>query len=49
MASNLTFFVLPLGFSKKKGQRRVIKIKKKRKKQSVKALGEEIIPERTQL
>ncbi|XP_050755726.1 tissue factor pathway inhibitor isoform X1 [Gymnogyps californianus] len=37
------------GFNKKKGERRLIKIKKKRKKQSVKALGEEIIPERIQL
>uniref|UniRef100_A0A8D0EWI0 Tissue factor pathway inhibitor n=1 Tax=Strix occidentalis caurina TaxID=311401 RepID=A0A8D0EWI0_STROC len=37
------------GFNKKKGERRVIKIKKKRKKQSVKALGEEVIPERIQL
>uniref|UniRef100_A0A8C0B643 Tissue factor pathway inhibitor n=1 Tax=Buteo japonicus TaxID=224669 RepID=A0A8C0B643_9AVES len=37
------------GFNKKKGERRLIKINKKRKKQSVKALGEEIIPERIQL
>ncbi|XP_026708854.1 tissue factor pathway inhibitor [Athene cunicularia] len=37
------------GFNKKKGERRVIKIKKKRKKQSVKALGEEVIPERIQV
>ncbi|KAM9010942.1 tissue factor pathway inhibitor isoform 1-T2 [Ara ararauna] len=37
------------GFNKKKGERRVIKIKKKRKKESVKPLGEEIIPERVQL
>ncbi|XP_008941110.1 PREDICTED: tissue factor pathway inhibitor isoform X2 [Merops nubicus] len=37
------------GFNKKKGERRLIKIKKKKKKQSVKALGEEIIPERIQL
>ncbi|XP_009983251.1 PREDICTED: tissue factor pathway inhibitor [Tauraco erythrolophus] len=37
------------GFNKKKGERRLIKIKKKRRKQSVKALGEEIIPERIQL
>ncbi|XP_071418385.1 tissue factor pathway inhibitor isoform X2 [Pithys albifrons albifrons] len=36
------------GFNKKKGERRVIKIKKKKKKQSVKALGEGIIPERIQ-
>uniref|UniRef100_A0A8C0B780 Tissue factor pathway inhibitor n=1 Tax=Buteo japonicus TaxID=224669 RepID=A0A8C0B780_9AVES len=36
-------------FNKKKGERRLIKINKKRKKQSVKALGEEIIPERIQL
>ncbi|TRZ20316.1 hypothetical protein HGM15179_006795 [Zosterops borbonicus] len=37
------------GFNKKKGERRLIKIKKKRKKQPVKALGVEIIPEITQL
>ncbi|XP_028940058.1 tissue factor pathway inhibitor [Antrostomus carolinensis] len=37
------------GFNKKKGERRLIKIKKKRKKQSLKALGKEIIPERMQL
>ncbi|XP_009566109.1 tissue factor pathway inhibitor-like isoform X2 [Cuculus canorus] len=37
------------GFNKTKGKRRLIKIKKKRKKQSVKALGEEIVPERIQL
>ncbi|XP_032921240.1 tissue factor pathway inhibitor isoform X3 [Catharus ustulatus] len=37
------------GFSKKKGERRLIKIKKKRKKQPVKSLGIEIIPERAQL
>lgn len=37
------------GFSKKNGERRLIKIKKKRKKQPVKALGEEIIPEKMQL
>ncbi|KAM7048816.1 tissue factor pathway inhibitor isoform 2-T2 [Acridotheres tristis] len=37
------------GFNKKKGERRLIKIKKKRKKQPVKALGMEIIPERMQL
>ncbi|XP_074950079.1 tissue factor pathway inhibitor isoform X2 [Phalacrocorax aristotelis] len=37
------------GFNKKKSERKLIKIKKKRKKQSVKALGEEIIPERIQL
>ncbi|XP_037998969.1 tissue factor pathway inhibitor [Motacilla alba alba] len=37
------------GFSKKKGERRLIKIKKKRKKQPVKALGMEIIPEAMQL
>ncbi|KAJ7398255.1 tissue factor pathway inhibitor (lipoprotein-associated coagulation inhibitor), transcript variant X2 [Pitangus sulphuratus] len=37
------------GFNKKKGGRKLIKIKKKRRKQSVKALGEEIIPERIQL
>ncbi|XP_009466286.1 PREDICTED: tissue factor pathway inhibitor isoform X2 [Nipponia nippon] len=37
------------GFNKKKGERRVIRIKKKRKKQPVKVLGEEIIPERKQL
>ncbi|XP_027740241.1 tissue factor pathway inhibitor isoform X1 [Empidonax traillii] len=36
------------GFNKKKGGRKLIKIKKKRRKQSVKALGEEIIPERIQ-
>ncbi|NXB05685.1 TFPI1 inhibitor, partial [Cnemophilus loriae] len=34
------------GFNKKKGERRLIKIKKKRKKQPVKVLGVEIIPER---
>ncbi|XP_064289853.1 tissue factor pathway inhibitor isoform X4 [Passer domesticus] len=33
------------GFNKKKGERRLIKIKKKRKKQPVKALDMEIIPE----
>ncbi|XP_063256000.1 tissue factor pathway inhibitor isoform X2 [Prinia subflava] len=37
------------GFNKKKGERRLIKIKKKRKKQPVKALSVEIIPERMQL
>ncbi|XP_010134401.1 PREDICTED: tissue factor pathway inhibitor-like, partial [Buceros rhinoceros silvestris] len=37
------------GFIKKKGERRLIKIRKKRKKQSVKALGEDIIPARIQL
>ncbi|PKK29466.1 tissue factor pathway inhibitor (lipoprotein-associated coagulation inhibitor), transcript variant X2 [Columba livia] len=37
------------GFNKKKGERRLIKIKKKRKKQPVKALGDEIMPERIQL
>ncbi|KAM4897954.1 tissue factor pathway inhibitor [Sylvia borin] len=37
------------GFSKKKGERRLIKIKKKRKKEPVKALGVEIIPEIMQL
>ncbi|XP_027595898.2 LOW QUALITY PROTEIN: tissue factor pathway inhibitor [Pipra filicauda] len=37
------------GFNKKRGGRKLIKIKKKRKKESVKALGEEIIPERIQL
>ncbi|RMC18378.1 hypothetical protein DUI87_04264 [Hirundo rustica rustica] len=37
------------GFNKKKGERRLIKIKKKRKKQPVKALGMEILPERMQL
>ncbi|XP_017584546.1 PREDICTED: tissue factor pathway inhibitor isoform X1 [Corvus brachyrhynchos] len=37
------------GLNKKKGERRLIKIKKKRKKQPVKALGEEIIPGRMQL
>ncbi|XP_037253639.1 tissue factor pathway inhibitor isoform X3 [Falco biarmicus] len=37
------------GFNKTKGERRLIKIKKKRKKQSVKALGKEIIPEGIQL
>ncbi|XP_062362721.1 tissue factor pathway inhibitor isoform X2 [Cinclus cinclus] len=36
------------GFNKKKDERRLIKIKKKRKKQPVKALGMEIIPERMQ-
>uniref|UniRef100_A0A8B9P7S1 Tissue factor pathway inhibitor n=2 Tax=Apteryx owenii TaxID=8824 RepID=A0A8B9P7S1_APTOW len=34
------------GFIKKKGGRRLIKIKKKRKKQSVKVVGDEIITER---
>ncbi|KAM9380318.1 tissue factor pathway inhibitor [Phaethornis superciliosus] len=37
------------GFYKSKGGRRLIKIKKKRKKQTVKELVEEIIPERRQL
>ncbi|XP_030920304.1 tissue factor pathway inhibitor isoform X1 [Geospiza fortis] len=37
------------GFNKKKGERRLIRIKKKRKKQPVKALGMEIIPEAMQL
>ncbi|XP_023786453.1 tissue factor pathway inhibitor-like isoform X4 [Cyanistes caeruleus] len=37
------------GFNKKKGEKKLIKIKKKRKKQPVKALGMEIIPERMQL
>ncbi|XP_009075128.1 PREDICTED: tissue factor pathway inhibitor [Acanthisitta chloris] len=37
------------GFNKKKDERRLIKMKRKRKKQSAKALGEEIIPERIQL
>ncbi|XP_055668278.1 tissue factor pathway inhibitor isoform X3 [Falco peregrinus] len=37
------------GFNKTKGERRLIKIKKKRKKQSIKALGKEIIPEGIQL
>ncbi|KAM4669329.1 tissue factor pathway inhibitor isoform 5-T6 [Amazona ochrocephala] len=37
------------GFNKKKGERRLIKIRKKRKKESVKPLGEEINPERVQL
>lgn len=46
MSSNLTLLILPLGLNKKKGERRLIKIKKKRKKQPVKALGIEIIPER---
>ncbi|KAK2526099.1 hypothetical protein Q9233_008732 [Columba guinea] len=36
-------------FNKKKGERRLIKIKKTRKKQPVKALGDEIMPERIQL
>uniref|UniRef100_A0A8V5FSI4 Uncharacterized protein n=1 Tax=Melopsittacus undulatus TaxID=13146 RepID=A0A8V5FSI4_MELUD len=37
------------GFNKKKGERRLIKIKKKRKKESLKPLGGEINPERIQL
>ncbi|XP_050839650.1 tissue factor pathway inhibitor isoform X2 [Serinus canaria] len=37
------------GFNKKKGERRLRRIKKKRKKQPVKALGMEIIPEAMQL
>uniref|UniRef100_A0A8C5X7G9 Tissue factor pathway inhibitor n=1 Tax=Malurus cyaneus samueli TaxID=2593467 RepID=A0A8C5X7G9_9PASS len=37
------------GFNKKKGERRLIRIKKKRKKQPVKALGEEVTPERMQV
>lgn len=37
------------GFNKKKGGRRLKRIKKKRKKQPVKALGMEIIPEAMQL
>uniref|UniRef100_A0A8C3V8Q2 Tissue factor pathway inhibitor n=1 Tax=Catharus ustulatus TaxID=91951 RepID=A0A8C3V8Q2_CATUS len=38
-----------MGSDSKKGERRLIKIKKKRKKQPVKSLGIEIIPERAQL